>query len=344
MPDDLREMLEKAYNEEEEASEELIETTEAPEKEEVGKEDPTVADDGVDEAKSERSSGKETDPVTDTNEPVEKDDFKAPIGFSPESREKWKDVPPVVKEQIQRREREIEEAMRGTAEARRSHTQISQLAQSYASVLAAEGAENPMQAIEGLFKTVASLRLGTPQQRATRMAGLISHYGVDINMLDQALAGETPQNQESSQLQQLLDQRLAPIQELLDQQKQSQRQMQEQTQAQVQTELVEFSKTAEFLNDVRLDMADLIDLASKQGRKLSFKDAYDKCCAMNPSISKVLEERRTAAALKGEGSRLDAKRNAGSSLKASSGQRAGNNGAALSLRSEIANAWDDYSS
>ncbi len=348
---DLREELESAFETDEDQTDEELEPNEpeavTDEPATDGIEDTEESTDTEEESTSEEEAnpeeGSEETPSTKIGEGEGKEDsgINAPIGFSPESREKWKDVPGVVKEQIQKREKEIETAMRGTAEARRTHTHLSQLANSYAPILAAEGAETPIQAIEGLFKTVAELRVGSPQQTATKMAHLIKHYGVDISMLDQALAGEQVSSPEVNQMQQMLDQRLAPIQDMVNQQKQGQQQAQQQAQQQVNDELASFAEKAEFLNDVRYDMADLIDLASKQGRKMSFQEAYDKACSMNTSISKVLAERASAEALKNSGEKQASKKNASSSVRASSANTSGKT-KDLSLEGEIRSIWDAY--
>lgn len=331
----LRDELESAISEDEnenekETEEEGDETTTA--KEGVDEEEPA---EGEESGEQQDKGGAEGD---GKGEAVPSG-INAPIGFSPESREKWADVPELVKEQIQKRETEITEALANTGEYRRTHTALEDLAKSYAPILAAEGANTPMQAIEGLFRTVAELRVGSPQQIATKMATLIGHYGVDIGMLDQALAGQPVQSTEMSEMQKMLDSRLAPIQDYMKNQGNTARVANEASQQIVNTELQEFAKSAEFLNDVRNDMADFIDNASKQGRKMDFKEAYDKACAMHPTIGKILTERTTAEALKNSGEKETKKNNASSSLASSSGAGSGKTGD-TSLRDGIAELFD----
>jgi len=269
-------------------------------------------------------------------------DINAPLGFSPESRESWKDVPSTVKQEIQRREREITEAMSNTADARRTHSGVNELANRYATILAAEGAESPMAAIEGLFRTVSELRVGSPQQVATKMATLIGHYGVDIGMLDSALSGQSVQPTEQSNMQQMLDQKLAPFQAMLDNQQNSARAQEHATQQAVGQELETFAQGAEFLNDVRHDMADLIDLASKRGLKMSFEDAYAKACALDPRVSEVMRSRESAQALQNSGQKLASKRNVSSSIR-SGGVANSAASAPQDLRGELAALWDSAS-
>jgi len=327
----LRDGLEAAFSEEEE---------EAGDETESQTEEETTDEENEGEKDGEKTDEKDdTGKIGDGEGRKEPSGINAPIGFTPESREVWKDVPDVVKEQIHKREQEITEAMSNTGEYRRTHTALNELAQSYAPILAAEGAETPMAAIEGLFRTVAELRVGSPQQIATKMAQLIGHYGVDISMLDQALSGEPVQTDEMTAMERMLDNRLAPLQDMLNQQSNDRTVNDAASRDAVNTELQEFSKTAEFLQDVRMDMADLIDLASKQGRKMDFKEAYDKACALNPSVSKVIEDRKQAEILKNSGEVVDNKRNASSSIASSSGG-AGAQGKPNTLRGEIEANWD----
>lgn len=266
--------------------------------------------------------------------------INAPIGFSPESREQWGKVPDVVKAQVHKREQDIAAAMANTAEARRSHAEITKLADNYAPVLAAEGASTPMQAISTLFKTVAELRMGTPAQSAQRMAGLIKHYNINIKMLDEVLSGEiSDDTRQGSEFERILDDRLAPVQDLLRSNAAREKASATASQDAVNQELQTFAETAEFLGDVRNDMADLIDLASKRGRKMSFEEAYKKACAMSPEISKVIDERAAAEKLKNNGQRLRNKRNVASSIPQHSASGSSSKGTE-SLRDTLSAAWD----
>jgi len=325
----LRDDLESAITEEEEY--EAEEKTEVETEEEEG---------GAPEGKDGKPAGENIGGVEGEGTPA---GINAPIGFSPEAREQWKNVPDVVKAQIQAREKQIEETVANTGEYRRTHQAITSLAQSYAPILAAEGAATPMAAVEGLFRTVAELRVGTPQQTAQRMADLIGHYGIDIGMLDKALSGTPIASPEQTALEKMLEQRLKPFESMLQgQQQQGQYQQQQAAQA-VQNELKEFASKpeAEFLNDVRHDMADLIELASKQNRVMTFEEAYRKACSLNPQISAVMEKRKADAALVSGKARANDKRNAASSVPAR-GANVSRDTGDQSLRGTINSIWDSY--
>ena len=268
-----------------------------------------------------------------------KDSLKAPVDWGPKEREDWSKIPRHLQEKIIAREKQMADSMAGTGDARQTHQHLQQLAQSYAPVLAAEGVTSPMQAVEGLFKTVASLRMGTPQDKAVQMANLIKHYGIDIQALDSALAGQTPQASPNGQLDALLEQKLAPMQQFMSQMGQYQQQHKQQVQQSANQAVSDFSTDHEFLADVRNDMADLIEMAAKQGRQLSLQEAYDRACALNPDIQAVIDQRKQQEALVGNGQALAAKHNAASSI---AGKRSGVAGQeSMTLRDTIQNAWDN---
>jgi hypothetical protein len=266
--------------------------------------------------------------------------IKAPVDWSPKQRESWSKIPRPIQDKIVAREQEMAQAMQGTGEARKTHDQFSQLAQAYAPIIASEGASSPMQAVEGMFKAVAHLRMGSPADKAQQIAGMIKHYGVDIQTLDDVLVGQTPQARPNAEMEQMLDQRMAPINQVMQQLSQMQANKQQQTQQAAVGSVQEFSKNAEFLGDVRMDMADLIDMAAKQGRTLTLQDAYDRACTLNPEISNVLDQRKEKERIMGSNSSIANKRNAASTLN---GRQSGGGGAmnGLSLRDTIASAWDD---
>lgn len=266
-------------------------------------------------------------------------DFKPPMDYTPELREQWKNVPKAVQERILSREHEIAVTMKGTAEARRTHTQLGQLAQGYATVLAAEGANSPMEAVDGLFKTAAQLRLGSPAQKATRLAGLIKHYDIDVEILDQVLSGEAPSTEEDA-LSKMLDTKLAPMQEMLDQYRNNEQRGREASRTEVKSEVVGFADGKEFINDVRFAMADIIDMATKQNRAMTLDEAYNMACQLNPQVKSVMDQRAAQTKLEGDTTRLQGKKNAGSSLPVRSASTSSPKGD-QSLRDTIAELYDD---
>ena len=269
----------------------------------------------------------------------DKKSIKAPVDWGPQEREQWSKIPPALQRKIVAREKEMADSMANTADARQTHDYISQLGQSYAPVLAAEGAQSPLHAIKSLFDTVASLRMGTASDKAKTMGQLITHYGIDINALDSVLAGQEPQQGPNSEIEKMLDQRLAPVNQMMQSLGDMQQQKQQANQQQVQTEIEQFAQENEFLGDVRNDMADLIDMAAKQGRNLTLQEAYDRACSLNPQISSVLADRARQNELLGNQQSIASKHSAASSIHGRQGGVADT--AQMSMRDQIANAWED---
>jgi hypothetical protein len=164
----------------------------------------------------------------------------------------------------------------------------------------AEGS-NPLQAIDNLMATAAKLRTGTAPELAQLVAGMVKQYGVGrfgqnfIESLDAALAGEVPQaDPVQSQVQQVLQQQLAPVQQFMSQFQQAQLAQQQRAQQEAASEVQQFLDRAEFGNDVREEMADILEVAERRGRELSLQDAYKQACLVNPRVRAVLEQRAKA--------------------------------------------------
>ena len=269
---------------------------------------------------------------------------KPPLDWSPELREEWAGLPAGVKTQIANREAQMSQAMQGTAQARRVAQEFTGVANQYGSVMAAEGVQNPVEMFDATMRVVSELRMGTTQQKANRIASMVSAYGVDIQALDDALAGTIsgePQAQGGNpDLEAMLDKRMQPVNDMMQQLAGMQQQKQQASAYEAQNEVNTFAQSAEFLNDVRHDVADLIDLATKQGREMPLQEAYDKACAMNPQIANVLAQRAQQQSIADAGRNVSSKRMAAASL------RPGNIGAnsqskPATLYDSISAAWDD---
>jgi len=291
----------------------------------------TEPDAGAEEAgEADAEAGAEPDP---------NNSVKAPVNWSPAEREHWSKIPRQYQDKIVAREAEMEKAMEGTAVARKTHDAMERLGEAYAPVLAAEGAENPIAAAEHLFKYVAGLRMGTPAQKANIIAQVIQQYGIDIDALDMVLSGQPAADPAQNQMMQLIDQRMAPVNQLLETMQGNQASANAARETEVGNELATFQKTAEFMDDVRMDMADILDMASKNGRDMSLQEAYTRACSFNPEVSKILDSRKAAADLTGNQTNMQDKANAASSI---AGKQSGTGGGAenMSLRATLEDAWN----
>jgi hypothetical protein len=130
------------------------------------------------------------------------------------------------------------------------------------------------------------------------MAGMVNQFGTGrfgnqfIEMLDSALAGNAPKaDPQQHQLQQVIQQQLAPVQQFMQQFQQAQAQQQAQVAQKAASEVEQFLSKTEFGNDVREEMADLLEVASRRGQELSLVDAYKQACMLNASVRAALMQR-----------------------------------------------------
>ena len=222
---------------------------------------------------------------------------RAPQAWRPEVREHWAQLPEPVRAEIARRESEHARFIQESAEARKTNEALMKTIAPYEAFIRAENS-NPMQAIDNLMSTAARLRTGTAPELAQMVAGLVKQFGVGrfgngfIEQLDSALAGQTPvQDPQQAAIEQVLNQRLAPVQQMLTQFQQAQLAQQQAAQQSAQSEVADFLSRAEFGEDVREDMADLMDAASRRGQTLTLADAYKKACLMNDNVRAVIAQR-----------------------------------------------------
>jgi len=225
---------------------------------------------------------------------------KAPASWRPDVREHWAALPVEVRAEVARREAEVQRTLQETAEARRFTEQLQNVIRPYEMFIKAENS-NPLQAIDNLMATAARLRTGTAPELATMVAGIVKQFGVGrfgnafIQQLDSALAGEVPPvDAQATQVQQMLQQQLAPVQQFMSQFQQQQMAQQQAAQQQAVNEVQQFLSKAEFGEDVREEMADIMELSQRRGREVSLQDAYRQACLVNPKVRSVLEARAKA--------------------------------------------------
>jgi hypothetical protein len=190
------------------------------------------------------------------------------------------------------------------------------------------------QMLPDLLQTASLLQMGSPAQKAETAARIIKQFGVDIGTLDNLLVGQAPpaEVQQQSQLDQMLNQKLAPLQQQLQQYQQREQQMQQRTQHEIQSELNSFANEHEFYDDLKNDMADLMDLAANRGREMSLKQAYDLAASQHPVISGIISGRASKQ-------QVQTKRNAASSVSGSPG---GSMSAPKdSISAALLDAWDN---
>lgn len=256
---------------------------------------------------------------------------KVPESWKPAAREYWAKLPAEVQREVARREKEITSTLQETANKRKLADSFSEAIRPYEAIIRSEG-RDPVVAAGELFATATLLRMGTPQQKARLVANMVKNFNIPIDVLDSTLAGEVVPD-ETSKLQQIIDQRLAPVMKFVDEVQALKKRRENTVETQIDTEIETFAKNPEneFFDDVRETMADLMELASKRGKPLTLKEAYDKAIVLTPEVKSVIDARRKEEA--------DKKRAAASSLPINPPPAATPTGSSNSLRSDIENAF-----
>jgi hypothetical protein len=278
-------------------------------------------------------------PVVETQAPAVDHFAKAPQSWKPGAREAWSQLPADVRAEVYRREHESARIMQETAQARQVTEYVSQMQQKFAPALQAEGVD-ALTASANLMQLSSRLRFGTPHEKAGIAAQIIRNYGVDVNALADALDGRPVQPGQSQQAQQMMtdprvDQLLAQLNGLT-------QQRQEAVMQKMVGEVEAFGEGKDFFEDVREDMADLLEVAARRNIDLSLEQAYERACQLQPEISKVLAARAAAKAAGNQKGSTQRARIAASSVRGTPTQ-VSTTSQPDSLRATIEAAIDDSS-
>ena len=245
-----------------------------------------------------KAKEKESDEIQPGPKPGPKQNSeRAPASWRPDVREHWAQLPEPVRAEVQRLEVERNRVLQESAETRKGYDAVMKTIAPYEGFIRAENS-NALQAIDNLMSTAARLRTGTAPELAQLVSGLINQYGVGrfgkgfIEMLDSALVGQVPaMDPQQAALDQVINQRLAPMQQMFNQFQQAQQAQEQRVTQQAQNEVNTFLERAEFGNDVREEMADIIESASRRGQNISLLDAYKKACMLNDNVRTVISQR-----------------------------------------------------
>ena len=273
--------------------------------------------------------------------------IRAPVSWRPELREKFGALPPEVQAEVNRRENEINQGMRQTAEARQYAGRLQQIVQPYEAMIRAEGGDH-FTAVDSLLKTAYHLRTAPPQVKAQMVAQMIRQHAVDINMLDQALSGLVKGQQQApvnDPMMAYLQQELAPMKQFFNQAQQRIHQSSQQATQEAAQSIEQFASDPknEFFEDVRGIMADIIDQHQRVGQQISLSDAYTRATLAHPTIAPLVMNRQMTANAAQRSKAATRARNASASLP-SGGAPAGAADSQVtrpkSVRSAIEAAWE----
>ena len=254
-----------------------------------------------DGAKTTEAAGVDPDPDAKLAE-------RAPQSWKPTTRAQWDKLPPEVRKEVNRRELETTRVLNDSSNARKLAQEVEQAAQPFMARLQSLGA-TPVAAMAELLKADHILSSAPKAQKAQYMAKMIADYGVDIEDLDNALAGNVkqamdPQVQINAQVERLLQERMQPYQQLLERERQ--REIAESQGLYATVEQMARDPRFPYFNDLRETMADVIDLAAKRGRQMSLEEAYNKAAMLDPEISGLVSKTQNVSRANSQAQRAKA--------------------------------------
>lgn len=249
----------------------------------------------------------ETAPIQEEAKATAAATEKAPQSWKPLAREKWASLPAEVREEVDRREREIATALSQSAPTRKLGEAFQATLQPYMPLIQQQGGD-PLRVVGSLLQTVAQLQTAPAQHKAQLVAGIIRQYGVPIEALAAAIDGQPmPAGQGAAPAQPAHMDPDAITQQVM---QRLQAQQAEAAAAKAREDAEAFAKDAEFLDGldessgmakaggVRWLMGQYIQAAAAEGRRLSLQQAYDYACQVHPEVSQVLQQRKAAEAAK----------------------------------------------
>lgn len=286
--------------------------------------------------------------IEENKEPVGVKD-KAPQSWKPIAREDWAKIPESARAEINRREAHIERTLNETAQVRRFATDFAQVINPFSHLIRAQNS-TPLKAVHNLMSTAAGLMQGSAQQKAAIVAEIIGNYSVDMVELDRVLTdiaakngGRIPaaQNTQPSERIPSWAQPLFQMHQTIEQN----RQTHEQTlRTNADAEIAQL-ESEPFFDDLRDDIADIMEIAAKKGKVMTLKQAYEKAIQLDDEISKIVGQRKEAEAVRKNKSISRARRAASTVSGGPSGKAAGNSSGdeKKSRREMLSEQWDEMS-
>lgn len=347
MSDAMREALTAAYDkhaaEAEEAApvQEQIQEAPAPEAapekvESAATEAPTppVKDGGEKSPPAAAASPAVTTKPHDNTAPVTvQSNVKPPRSWSAEAKAAFATLPDPVKQDVLRREKEISQGLEHAAPARKHYEAFSEVVKPFQPLFDAYGVQDPLPAIRELLTARATLEIGSPEQKAQFIANLVHEFGVDVTALDNFLVKRGPVQpfqpaRPVPRPDYRTDPALAPLYAMAEQVKQAQVAKAEAA--------VEAAAALPHFEEVREDMADIIEAFAAAGKTISIEAAHKRALAMNPDLEPA--PAASPQITKSQAAAILASRNAASSISGT--PRTGAKPTPTDRRAQLEAAWE----
>ena len=266
---------------------------------ESGKEQPTRQTGvGSVAAKPEEGSPDQRSGVGSDAGAVRADINRAPSSWKPAERALWDKVDPSLRAAIHRRESEMAAGAQQLMPDAQFGRSIRSVVDPYRMLIEAEGG-TPERAVADLLKTAAIFRVGTNDQKAQTIAGIVRQFGIDMRVLlpqGQQPAGQPPQQTFRDPR---LDQFLAQQQRERAEATQREQASLESTVNQWMNEVdAQGQPTRPYLQDVINEMAAIVPQVRQANPSLTnaqaLEEAYTRAIWANPEIRALLQQQAAA--------------------------------------------------
>lgn len=316
----------------------------APEEQDAESTETKGADEGTEAVSGQEGESGAEEAEESAGESEQASDYsKAPVGWRASAREHWAKLPDEIKQEVHRREANIRDVLRETADQRKMAESFQETLRPFEPLIASQNSD-PVTATRNLFQTAAGLTLGTQQQKAQIIANVIKQYGVEIGVLDDVLSAQINPGAAGAagdpSISRLLDEKLQPIQQFMTEVQKTRQTYQQESEANLKSEFQKFAEDPknEFFEDVRLDMADILELAANRNQAMTLEQAYQRAVQYNPEVQKTLKQRQEAEELRKAQDDVAAKEAASSSLESQGSSPRTDK--PTTLRGALEDAWD----
>jgi len=277
---------------------------------------------------------------------------RAPQSWKGESKKLWDTLPLNVRQEVARRERDVSKVMNDTAQVRQQVSQMQEVLSPHMDRINTVYGGNAMTAMTNLLAIERQLFNGTPQDKAQLVANMVKQFNIDVRALDAAIVGQAPPEDvaQQSNIERILEQRLAPLQQFVQSQQQREQQARVQQEQQVTQTIEQMAVDPQYpyFDEVRELMADIVEVNARRGIAISLPNAYTKAVRMNDdtyqaSTARDSSQAATQAALQAHQQAQRAK-GAAVSVGGAPGAPGTNQGNPSDLRGTIASLIGDTGS
>lgn len=263
---------------------------------------------------------------------------KAPVSWGPQRNDLWAKVPSDIRAIVNKRETEIQQGMSQAGRIKQIAEEYHQVIMPFENVIRSMNT-TPREAITNVMQTATALIVGTQEQKCAVITEMVQRYGVDLPALDKMLTaalakgdGRLTHIGGQPVQQQQLDPRLQSLFAMEQRLRAADGQRHERM---TQEAAAAINSVADkpYYEDVKLDMADIMEISANRGHIMTIEQAYEKACQLNPEVSKLVAKNFATPI-----NAVARARKASSTVKGSPGGAIANG--RMDRRAALAAAWD----